>query len=91
MRVLRWILDRTRDESAARPTLAGQVPAPGELPLAGLDFPKERIDELLEVDPAAWAEEAERHRTVLESLGPRVPAALWREHEALLHRIREQL
>jgi phosphoenolpyruvate carboxykinase (GTP) len=91
VRVLRWILDRTRDEAPARPTVAGYVPPPGALPMAGLDLPKERIEELLDVSPLAWAEEAERHRTVLESLGPKVPEALFREHDALVRRIREEV
>jgi phosphoenolpyruvate carboxykinase (GTP) len=81
-RVLRWIVERCRGESAAVETPAGLVPAPGALDLERLDLPAEALDRLLEVSPEEWETEHRERAAFLESLGPRLPRAVLDQHAA---------
>ena len=89
VRVLKWIAERVRGEADAEQTVIGHVPTKASLDLAGLDLPEGNIEKLLEVDPRAWKDEAESQRAFLDTFGPRLPDALWREHEDPTARIRD--
>jgi phosphoenolpyruvate carboxykinase (GTP) len=86
VRVLKWIAERVRGEAEAQPTVIGNVPTRASLDLSGLDLPEGNVEELIEVDPRAWKEEAESQRAFLGTFGSRLPKALWREHEELVER-----
>ena len=87
--MLKWIAERVRGEADAEQTVIGHVPTKASLDLAGLDLPEGNIEKLLEVDPRAWKDEAESQRAFLGTFGPKLPDALWREHEDLTARIRD--
>jgi len=53
IRVLRWIVDRTRGRAMANETPIGWTPHYDEIDWTGLDFPKEQFDLLQNVDRAA--------------------------------------
>jgi phosphoenolpyruvate carboxykinase (GTP) len=89
VRVLKWIAERVRGEADAVETVIGQVPTKSSLDLTGLDLPEDNIEQLLEVDPRAWKDEAEAQRAFLGTFGPKLPDALWRENEELTARIRD--
>ena len=57
MRVLNWIIDRCEGKVDAKETPIGYVPYAKDIDLEGLDFSRERLEEILEVDPAIWKEE----------------------------------
>src|SRR5690606_2733119 len=59
LRVLEWILDRCEDRVGARETAIGHLPQREDLDLAGLDLPDDDIATLIDIDPAAWREEAD--------------------------------
>jgi phosphoenolpyruvate carboxykinase (GTP) len=86
IRVMKWILDRVQRRAAARPTPIGLVPV--DLDLHGLQLPHGAVEQLLDVDLAAWQEEARRTGDFLKSFGRRLPSRLREEHEDLLSRLR---
>ena len=87
LRVLEWILERSRGEGEAQETPIGHVPTPGALDMTGLDLPSGVMDELLEVDPEAWKQEADDIEAFFDTLGNGVPWELRNELEALRRRL----
>jgi phosphoenolpyruvate carboxykinase (GTP) len=87
IRVLKWILDRVDGTAATRETPIGLLPHEDAIDLSGMDFPKERLFELLAVDGSAWLEEAARTRAFLGRFGSHLPRGLLTEHRSLLQRL----
>jgi len=48
LRVLEWIIDRTKDKAKAAKTPIGYVPTQESLDMTGLDLSKETMEHLLE-------------------------------------------
>lgn len=61
MRVLKWIVDRAHGRALAKETPIGWVPHYEDIEWKGLDFPKEKFDELQAFDRQAWREEVLGH------------------------------
>src|SRR5271155_5008336 len=59
LRVLRWIIDRSKGNVPARETAIGQLPRAEDLDTRGLEVTREALDDLLTVSPALWREEFE--------------------------------
>jgi len=89
LRVLEWIIQRSRGEGAAEETPIGYIPAKDALDMTGLELKEGVLDELLQVDAEDWAEEAKDIEKFFDSLGPRVPWELRNELEALRNRLSE--
>jgi phosphoenolpyruvate carboxykinase (GTP) len=87
LRVLAWILDRCAGRGGAHEGAIGLLPRPQDLQLAGLNLNDSVLRELTEVPAAALRAELVGVRSYLDSLGPRVPAALYEELEAALQRL----
>jgi phosphoenolpyruvate carboxykinase (GTP) len=87
VRVLRWMLDRTRGAGGARETPIGYVPEAGALDLEGLDLPPGNLDELLKVAPGDWAQDWTHFGRFLEQFGGRLPAGIRAQHAALGQRL----
>ena len=87
IRVLKWILDRVDGKAATREAPIGLLPHEDAIDLSGMDFPKERLFELLAVDGSAWLEEAARTRAFLGRFGSHLPRGLLTEHRSLLQRL----
>src|SRR5579863_7174448 len=83
VRVLKWILERVNGTADANETPIGFVPKPNSLTLDGLNLTREALDELLRVDPAAWAEEAHATEEFFKQFGDRLPKAIREEQKAL--------
>jgi phosphoenolpyruvate carboxykinase (GTP) len=88
VRVLKWMIERIRGTADATTSALGNVPTPESLDLSGLDISRERLAQLLEIDPNAWFDETEAQRAFLQRFGERMPARLWEEHTALINRIK---
>src|SRR5439155_19327351 len=56
-RVLKWIVDRCHGRGRARETQVGWMPRHAEFDWRGLDYPRERWDELMKFDHAEWQRE----------------------------------
>ncbi len=88
-RAIEWALRRVNGEVDAVDSLNGRLPRREDLNLDGLDLSDEQLDELFELDPAAWAAEADLTQEYFAQFGDRLPAALTEELEALRQRIAE--
>ena len=87
LRVLRWILARTRGEAYATRTPVGYVPRPEDLDLDGLGLAPGTIEAALRVDQDEWTSELSEMKAFFQKFGDRLPEELWWEHENLEGRI----
>ena len=83
MRVLAWIVERCRGGAKARETVVGFEPEFADLNWAGLDFDPERFAQVMDVDPALWANELVAHDALFAKLGSKRPVDLSIERERL--------
>ncbi len=87
VRVLKWMLDRIEGRAEAKETPIGHVPMPKSLLLDGLSISPDTLNELLQVDPSAWAAESRAVGRFFEEFGNRLPEPLRQEHRALDERL----
>jgi phosphoenolpyruvate carboxykinase (GTP) len=76
LRVLRWIIGRSRGGDGAVDTPIGAQPSPEAIDLDGLDLTRDGMRELTRVDPSAWTREIEDVEAFFARFGKRLPAAL---------------
>ena len=89
LRVLEWILQRTRDEGSAVESPIGYLPTPDAFDMTGLDIPEKTMRRLLDVNIDDWKREADSIGQFFESLGPRMPWEVRNELESLRRRLEE--
>jgi phosphoenolpyruvate carboxykinase (GTP) len=87
MRVLQWIVERSRGRGHAIETPLGLEPAYGDLNWTGLDFSPERFAQVMRVDEASWSRELAEHDRLFAKLGAKRPTALAAERKRLGGRI----
>ncbi len=87
LRVLNWIIERTRGNASAEKTPIGFVPAADSLDLKGLDITAEAVQQLFAVDPGDWLEELEGHFSYFEQFGKKLPQGILEEYRALSERL----
>jgi phosphoenolpyruvate carboxykinase (GTP) len=87
MRILKWIVDRARGRSQGRETPIGWMPRHGDIDWAGLDFPKDRFDQLQSFDRMAWRAEVMSHEELFLDLHDRLPKEMIYERELLICRM----
>lgn len=75
-RVVEWIIKRCEGKVDAVETPIGFVPHAEDINLEGLDFSIEQLKDILVVDKAAWAKEAEGIEEFYKQFGDKLPAAL---------------
>jgi phosphoenolpyruvate carboxykinase (GTP) len=89
MRVLQWIVQRAHGETSSVETPIGWVPAYDQLDWRGLDFPKEKFDQVMSLSVRDWQTEMQLHEELFIKLYDRLPkeminvrqltlSALWR-------------
>jgi phosphoenolpyruvate carboxykinase (GTP) len=87
MRVLKWIVDRSRGRALGQETPIGWVPRYEDLEWEGLDFPKEKFEELQSFDRSAWRQEVLGHEELFLDLHDRLPPEMIYERELLICRL----
>ncbi|HRP04137.1 MAG TPA: phosphoenolpyruvate carboxykinase (GTP) [Opitutaceae bacterium] len=87
MRVLKWIIDRARGRTVGKETPIGWQPRYEDIDWSGLDFPKEKFEELQAVDRAAWRAEIIGHEELFIDLHDHLPKELIYERELLICRM----
>jgi phosphoenolpyruvate carboxykinase (GTP) len=87
MRILKWIVDRTRGRALGRETPIGWMPRYEDMEWQGLDFPKDRFDELQKFDRDAWHKEVIDHEELFILLHDHLPKELVYERELLICRL----
>jgi phosphoenolpyruvate carboxykinase (GTP) len=91
LRVLHWVLERCEGRGKAVETPIGYTPTPDAINREGLSISDNVMKDLLRVDPAEWVEAVAGQDDFLKSYGPRMPKAIWEEHEELARRIDDRL
>jgi phosphoenolpyruvate carboxykinase (GTP) len=87
MRVLKWIVDRSRVRVGGQETILGWVPKAGDLDLSGVDVPSERVDQATRMDLNEWRIELESQGEFFDKLGTTMPKSLELYRQMLLARI----
>ena len=87
MRVLEWIVERSRLGAKAYETPIGWVPRYQDLRWDGLDFPRETWDELMAVDRRTWKQQTLQHEELFLELSDHMPKELILEREMLVSRL----
>ncbi|KAB2965411.1 MAG: phosphoenolpyruvate carboxykinase (GTP) [Thermoanaerobaculia bacterium] len=86
MRILHWIVERVRHGAAARETPIGWVPRHRDIDWRGLDFPREKWDQVMAIDRDAWRAQTLMHQELFLALGENLPKQLIFERELLISR-----
>jgi phosphoenolpyruvate carboxykinase (GTP) len=86
MRILHWIVQRVRHGAAARETPIGWVPRYEDIDWRGLDYPRAKWDELMEIDRDVWRRQTLQHQELFLALGENLPKQLIFERELLISR-----
>lgn len=76
MRALKWIVDRVNGHGAGVESPIGWMPHHSDLHWAGLDFPKEKFDEIMKIYKGAALTEAHDQVQLFEKFGDRLPKEL---------------
>ena len=87
MRVLKWIVDRVHGRAQSRETAIGWTPYYEDMEWKGLDFPRERFDQMQEVNRAAWRKELISHEELFIDVHDHLPPEMIYERELLICRL----
>ena len=87
MRVLKWIVDRSRGRALGKETPIGWQPHYEDLEWKDLDFSKEKFDALQSFDRAAWRAEVIGHEELFIDLHDHLPKEMVYERELLICRM----
>jgi phosphoenolpyruvate carboxykinase (GTP) len=87
MRVLKWIVDRTRGRALGRETPIGWIPRYEDIDWNGLNFSKQQFDELQAFDRTAWKSEVMAHEELFITLHDHLPPEMIYERELLICRL----
>jgi phosphoenolpyruvate carboxykinase (GTP) len=87
MRVLKWVVDRAHGRTLGKETPIGWTPHYEDIDWTGMDFPKEKFDELQAFDHAAWRLEVLGHEELFLDLHDRLPPEMIYERELLICRL----
>ena len=87
MRVLKWIVDRARGRALGRETPIGWQPRYEDLDWTGLDFSREKFEQMQAFDRAAWRAEVIGHEELFIDLHDHLPKEMVYERELLICRM----
>jgi phosphoenolpyruvate carboxykinase (GTP) len=87
MRVLRWIVERSRSQAAGKETAIGWMPRYEDIYWDGLDFPKEKFEALQSINPKSWRSEVIGHEELFIDLHDHLPPEMIFERELLICRL----
>ena len=87
MRVLKWVVDRAHGRTLGQETPIGWMPRYEDIEWHGLDFSKDKFDELQAFDRADWRQEVLGHEELFLDLHDRLPPEMIYERELLICRL----
>ncbi|HSM50282.1 MAG TPA: phosphoenolpyruvate carboxykinase (GTP) [Thermoanaerobaculia bacterium] len=87
MRVLKWIVDRVQGHGKGVESPLGWMPRYEDLVWEGLDFSRERFNELMAVSRDAHAADARSHEELLDRFYDRLPKEFVYERQLLKYRV----
>jgi phosphoenolpyruvate carboxykinase (GTP) len=87
MRVLKWVVDRAHGRTLGKETPIGWTPHYTDIDWEGMDFPKEKFDELQAFEHSAWRQEVLGQEELFLDLHDRLPPEMIYERELLICRL----
>jgi phosphoenolpyruvate carboxykinase (GTP) len=87
MRVLKWIIDRTKGRASAVESPIGWMPRHRHLQWDGLEFSRESYNQIMSIDREAWKKELLGHQELFEQLYDRIPKEFLFMRELLLSQL----
>ena len=87
LRILKWIVERARSRAIAKETPIGWMPHYEDLDWNGLEFPKDKFEELQAFDAESWRTEVIGHEELFIDLHDHLPPEMIYERELLICRI----
>ena len=87
LRILSWIVGRCQGRCRARETPLGWMPRYEDIDWSGLDFPRERFEQLSSLDRKAWRAELIQHEELFLDLHAHLPKEMLFERELLICRL----
>jgi phosphoenolpyruvate carboxykinase (GTP) len=87
MRVLKWIVDRTKGRALAQESPIGWVPRYEDMEWNGLELSREKFEELQRFDREAWHREVIEHEELFIDLHDHLPKEMVYERELLICRL----
>jgi phosphoenolpyruvate carboxykinase (GTP) len=87
MRVLKWIVDRTKGRALARETPIGWMPRYEDMEWKGMDLSKEKFEALQKFDRELWRKEVIEHEELFIGLHDHLPKEMVYERELLICRL----
>jgi phosphoenolpyruvate carboxykinase (GTP) len=88
LRVLRWIIERSKGGGEANETPIGYVPKASSLDGEGLEISRADLDQLVAVDREAWENNLKSQSDFFDTFGDRLPTGIKEEHKALASRLK---
>jgi phosphoenolpyruvate carboxykinase (GTP) len=87
MRILKWIVQRSRRGAKAVESCIGWVPRYRDIDWTGTDYSSEQWDRAMEIDREAWKLQTLQHEELFLLLSEHLPKELIFEREALVSRL----
>ena len=87
IRVLEWIIKRTKNQVRAEETPVGYVPNYNDLNVSNLSVTKETIQQLCHVTPKGWDKELQDLEKYLTQFKPQVPTEFFSEIEHIKNKL----
>lgn len=87
MRVLKWIVDRIHGRAHGKETPIGWIPYYEDIQWEGLDFPREKFEQLQHIDRPLWKTEVIGHEELFIALHDNLPPEMIYERELLICRL----
>jgi phosphoenolpyruvate carboxykinase (GTP) len=87
MRVLRWVVDRAHGRAVGKETPIGWTPRYEDIEWQGLDFPREKFEELQSFSRDQWKQEVISHEDMFIDLHDHLPPEIVYERELLICRL----
>jgi phosphoenolpyruvate carboxykinase (GTP) len=88
LRVLRWVIERSKGGAGADETAIGYVPKPSALNGGGLNVSNDDLKQLVAIDREGWKSNLKSQGDYFETFGDHLPAGIKEEHQALAKRLK---
>jgi phosphoenolpyruvate carboxykinase (GTP) len=88
LRVLRWVIERSKGGGEADETAIGYVPKPSALNGDGLSMSKSDLNQLVAIDRDGWKNNLKSQSDYFETFGDHLPDGIKEEHRALSNRLK---
>jgi phosphoenolpyruvate carboxykinase (GTP) len=90
MRVLKWIVERSRGRAGALETALGLMPHYEDLDWRGLNFSPEQFAFVMSLEKDLWMKEIESHQGLFDMLADRMPSELKAIRDLLMASLERQ-